>query len=331
MSNTRKLAAALVGCLAVVAALPAAAQVDVDVSVDNPGGTRALYVEDLVGQPLTALDFGVSRTQPFRVRVVDSTMDRTGFTVSATMTNLYLDTDDGLDLDGTPIDSVNLEIVNPTAALNVLDVSALVQPVFDTVSTISDTVICTTLGLTVVLGSCTVSLSDLEGKLQTLPLTVDLGALAGLPLLPQVAEEGEFTNPDYAGVAALAPQPPSPPDPTSRRMIQGTPVSSAAVLTALQTVLNSVLASQALGDKIDTGTVTSALRSTLGVAYDLLTTTQVNTILSSTVATVEALLPSDIRAQTGTYLSFPTLQVTVPDTAAAGSYKGTLVVTGLQP
>jgi hypothetical protein len=37
-----------------------------------------------------------------------------------------------------------------------------------------------------------------------------------------------------------------------------------------------------------------------------------------------------LRAQAGTYLSFPTLNVTVPDDASKGSYYGTLVVTAIQ-
>jgi hypothetical protein len=246
------------------------------------------------------------------------------------MTNLYFDTGTGLDFDGTPppIPSGNLEIVNPTAALNVVDVEAVVQPVFDTVTTITDPVFCALLGLTG--AGCTLSLSNLQGTLQTVPLTVNLSDLTGLPLLPQVAEEGPFTVPDYAGVAAPA-APTNPLAPTSLQMIEGTPVSTAAVLSALQTALNSVLSSQALTDKIATGTLTSALQTALGVVFSTLSSTQVDTILSSTVATVDALLPVSILGQTGTYFSFPVLGVTVPETAVAGSYKGTLAVTGLQP
>ena len=39
----------------------------------------------------------------------------------------------------------------------------------------------------------------------------------------------------------------------------------------------------------------------------------------------------DLLFQTGTYTSYPMLRVTVPEDQANGTYRGTLVVTGIQP
>ena len=319
--------------LVVVAVLGAAAGPaiadNVTIAVDNPGGSRTLYVEDLAGQPLTTMDFGATRSQPFRVRVVDSTMDRTDFTVSATMTNLYYDTGSGLDFTDQ-IDSWNIALSQPANPLNALSVAARVLPVFNTVSTVGDVVICGLLSLPLLGGNCTVSLSNLTGKVQSVPLTVDLANLANLPLLPQGNQTGAFTNPAYAGVAAAAPVPPGAPTATSYRLIRGTAVSNATVLGALDTALASVLSPLPLASRVDTAVITSALRSTLGVVWDLLSAAQITTVLGGTVATVQSLLSADVLGQTGTYLSLPVLDVTVPLTATAGTYQGSLVVTGLQ-
>lgn len=317
--------------LGLVVSTSAARGDNVDIAVDNPGGSRTLYVEDLTGQALTDLDFGATRAQPFRVRVVDSTMDRTGFTVSSSMTNLYLDDGaGGLDF-GTKIDSANVSISHPANPLNALSIAGRLQPTFDAVSTIADPVICGVLSLPVVGGQCTISVNDLQGKLQTVPLTVDLNDLTNLPLLPQGSDAGAFTNPTYEGLAALAPQPPSPPAATARQMLKGTSVNTAAVLSALDAALATVLGAQALGDMVDTGTVTAALRDATGLVWDALSPAQVTTVLGATVATAQSLVAAEVLGQTGTYLSLPLLSVDVPVDAMRGTYRGTLVVTGLQP
>src|SRR5688572_27915507 len=115
------LALGLVAVL-VAAAVPASAD-NVLVAVDNPGGSRAFYVEDLAGSPLTTLDFGTDRSMPFRVRVVDDVMDREPINISATMTNLYIDDEGTIDY-AKKIESINLDISNATNPLNVLDVEA---------------------------------------------------------------------------------------------------------------------------------------------------------------------------------------------------------------
>ncbi len=329
--NRTKFGPAL-AALGLVAALAAPALGDnVTVGVANPGGTRTLYVENLAGQPLTQLDFGTTRAQPFRVRVVDSTMDRSGFSVSATMTNMHVDTGSSLDW-AKKIDSANLSVSSATNPLNVVGVTASVQPLVDTLSTVTDATICSTLGLVMTLldgvNACRINLTGLAGNLQSaVPVTVTLSDLSNLPLLPQSPEVGAFTSPDYAGLTANDPNKPATFTPTPRRMITGSVVSTSAVLTALEGALDT----NPRSDLVPDSTITTGLRNTVGTAWDLLTTTQVTTVLDGTVASVQDLLPDQVKAQTGTYMSFPVLNVNVPAGAPKGNYKGTLVVTGLQP
>ncbi|PLS76318.1 MAG: hypothetical protein CYG61_02695 [Actinobacteria bacterium] len=328
MSKRRVLCGvAALGLLAAIAA-PARAG-EVVVAVDNPGGSRTLYVEDLAGNELTGLNFGTTRSLPFRVRVVDTTMDRSGFSVSATMTNLYVDDSGTIDY-AKKIDSAKLSISNTADPLNVLEVSASVRPAVDTVSTISDLLICQTLGLvtSIVNGSqvCQISATGLVGNVQSaVPVTVTLSDLTNLPLLPQAAEAGAFTDPDYAGVGANDPDKPSSFTPTPRRMLAGSVVSTDAVLSALKGALDTDPRSELISDTTIINGLSAAVAN-----WELLTTAQVTTVLAGTVATVENLVPEQVRAQTGTYLSFPALNVDVPTTAAKGNYKGTLVVTALQ-
>lgn len=327
---TRRLV--LVGAIVALGAAfiaPADAQVDVDVAVDNPGGSRALFVEDLTGQSLSELDFGNARSLPFRVRVVDSTMDRTGFSVSASMTNLYLDDGGTLDF-GESIPSSDVAVADPLNPLNLQDPTVLVQPVFDAVASIGDGTICTLLGLPLLGGVCEINLSDVTGELQTVELPVDLGDLSGLPLLPQSASPGAFTNPSFEGVAAPDPAGAGAPAATTRQLVSGTVVDDAAVLSNIEDELNDLLAGLDIDQQVDTGVLTSALRDTVGIVWDLLSGAQVDTVIESTTATLQSLTGTDLLAQAGTYLSFPMLELDVPDASPAGTYRGTLVVTGLE-
>lgn len=315
--------------LAAAAFAPAGAQVDVDVAVDNPGGSRSLFVEDLAGQSLSELDFGNARSLPFRVRVVDSTMDRTGFSVSAGMTNLYFEDGGSLDF-GDSIASENVAVDNALDPLNVLDPGTLVEPVFDTVSTIADDTICTLLGLPLVGGVCTIEAFDVTGLLQTVELPVDLSDLSGLPLLPQSVSPGAFTDPSFEGVGADDPDAAGAPAATTRRLVSGSPVSDATVLANVESELDTLLSTLGIEEQIDRDVLIAALREVVGVAWDTLDSTQVQTVIDSTVATLQALTGTNLLAQTGTYMSFPQLELTVPDDASAGTYRGTLVVTGLE-
>lgn len=327
--------ARIVSGLAAIALLagiaPSSAQTTVPVTLDNGASSRTLHVESMTGENLSSLDFDSSRSLPFRVKVVDSSFTRTPFTVSATMTNLYLD-NGALDYD-TKIASADVALGSQLNPLNILGVSAAVQPLVDTVSTVADGTICNVLGVvtTLVNGvpTCTLTASGLTGNLQNVNVNVDLGALTNLPLLPQANEIGAFTNPEFgtgtagagdtagkaAGVAA-----------TARRVISGSPVSTTTVLSALQNALTTT----PLATLVPENSVTAALQAQYSDTWMLLSSTQIATILASTAGTVQTLVPSQVLSQTGTYVSLPTLDVTVPSGIPAGKYSGTLVVTALQ-
>lgn len=317
--------------LAPVAGLQAA---EVTVSATAPGGSRTVFVENLVGAPLQSLDFGSSRAQPFRVRVVDATMSRSNFSVSASMTSLYPEIGSAVDLDGPalPITSANLGIDYPTNPLGVNSVAAVVEPVLDLVATVTGATctLLTTLGR-----SCLVNMNDVDALQQQLALPVDLNALSNLPLLPQTGQAGTFTNPAYAGVAAAAPRPSTAPAATQLEVLSGSAVANIA-LGPLDTVLQTLVATTPAVNLVDEEVLRGALRTALGTnlastaIFDTLSATDIQVILATVTATANALLAGDLLAQSGTYLSFPVLELAVPTSAAPGTYKGTLVVTALQ-
>lgn len=311
---------------AALVAAPAAAQTSVDVTLNNGvSGTRVLFVEDVTGSPLTSLDFGSARSLPFRVRVEDTTMSRDGFSVNATMTNLYRDNGGTLDY-ASKIASENLAISNPLNSLGVVDVSAHVQPLVDTVTTITDPAVC--LALTLGTSPCQLSLTGLVGEVQTVTSVVNLSDLSNLPLLPQAAEIGAFTAPDYQGAGAADPAKPGAFTPTSKRMLAGSPVATPAVLTALKTTLDGIVAGLPSEQVVNDDTLIAGAVALLGA----LTADQVTAILNSpTVVTVQNLLADHVLSQTGKYSSNPMLNVTIPEGAPAGSFRGTLVVTAIQP
>lgn len=324
------IAAAGVAAAAVAASVVPASAADVTVALSNPGGSRTVYVENLLGQPLSTLDFGTGRVQPFRVRVVDDTMDRNGFRVLATMTNLYKATGASSYDFATSIASDRVSVGYPATPVNALDIEAVVAPVYDLTETVTGT-LCTTLTTLSLPGAtpCDINLSGLTGVRQTLEQTVDLANLPGLPLVPQAGDTGAFTNPAYAGLAAAAPQPASPPAATSVRLLSG---DVGTTLTGLQSALNTVVTSaSSVTSLVPEADVTAALRDFLtGVVWDALLPADKTALVEGLTATARTLVPADLVAQTGTYLSFPQLNVAVPPSAAAGDYRGTLVVTSVQ-
>ena len=66
----------------------------VPVTLPSLGGVRQFAVETVSGTELTGLDLGTGGQQPFRTRVTDTAFANLtqGYSVSATMSNLYLKT-----------------------------------------------------------------------------------------------------------------------------------------------------------------------------------------------------------------------------------------------
>jgi hypothetical protein len=300
---------------------------EVTVAVSNPGGSRTVYVENLLGQTLTSLDFGTTRSQPFRVRVVDTTMDRSGFQVLTTMSHLYKVSGATHDWAST-IASSDISVNYPPDPLNLLDVHAVVAPVFDMTETVGGAT-CT--AIQAAGGSCNVALSAIEGLRKTVDLVVDLTDLSNLPLIPQIGETGDYAQPDFSGIGANDPNKPGSFTPTSRQVISGAVSNAVNTLNSISSALQALVAGQPISSLVDVDTVTGALRDDLGGAvYDALLPAQVQTIVDALSATVRAVTTGDIVGQTGTYLSYPKLDVNVPSTTSAGDYEGTLVVTAVQ-
>jgi hypothetical protein len=313
--------------LAAAAIVPAGAD-EVTVSVSNPGGSRTLFVENVLGQPLTALDFGTTRSQPFRVRVVDSTMDRSGFQVLTTMTKLYKVDGATYAWNDNPIPSTNLGISYPPDPLNLLDVEAIVTPVFNLTETLSGALCATvqTAG-----GSCDIAMTAVEGLRQTVDLVVDLTDLNSLPLIPQIGETGDFTAADYAGIGADDPNKPGTFTPTNRQVISGALNTAADTVTSISTALQALVAGQPASSLVDVDTLGGALRDAMtGPVFDALLPVTVGQIIDGLQAAVQSISAADIIGQSGTYLSYPQLDAVVPEGQAAGDYKGTLVVTAVQ-
>ena len=328
-----KLIPAVTGLVGVTAlALPATAA-DVTLALNNPGGSRTVYVEDLLGQPLSTLDFGATRSQPVRVRVVDTTMDRAGFQVSATMSNLYKATGASTYDRTKSIPSSAVSVGYPQVPISVKDVSATVTPVFDLAENVTGGTLCTAIQL--VGGTvCNIAVSGVRGLRQSVTVPVDLADLAPLPLVPQQGETGAFTTPNYLGIGDHPGKPDPVPTATSRRFVSG---GLGTVLTGIQARLVALLGTTAPASSvIDTGTLTTTLRTALGTGvggvpvFDLLSAADAQSLVDGLTATLLTLTPSDVVAQSGTYLSFPLLNVAVPSTTEAGDYRGTLVVTSVQ-
>lgn len=306
------------------AGVPAGAQ-NVPVTLTNPSGTRVIAIEDMTGSQLASLDFGTTRELPFRVRVQDTDYTRSDFSVSATMTNLYVH--DGTNYDyNEKIPSAQVSLGSQANPLNVLGLTATVQPTVNTVTTLADGTICGLLGLSG--SSCTLNTTGLTGKVvEDLAMTIDsLADLPDLPIVPQANDQGAFTNPSYATGSAGE----LDPGKTGTAATALSLVEGDAVLTPVLTELDGALAALPLDQVVNPDSVVAALQSQFPLVWGLLSTAQIDTILAATDAVPVPLTVDGILSLTGTYLSLPTLEVNVPTTAASGNYRGTMVVTGLQ-
>ena len=376
MSRRVALALALVGiaaagapALAVTATCtgsPATCVAGVPVSVVGLGGTRQFTVEDVKGDDLTSLDLGTGGAQPFRTHVSDTGFTAMGqsFSVSATMTNLYLRQGGGHDfavkvpssdvsigfgsnpLSGSGISLVDLPSLTVSGTLSscssmsaglksALGLSALGVPL--DVSNVQLTLLCTLLGVAGGPVSATV-----DGALQT--VTPALSSLADLPTPLSGATGGTFTNPSFAAGTVGSGDPAA----------TGTPATSVALMsggalqltnglkTALTSALGTALSGLPLVNATDTGTQTTLaavvdglsssatqLTSVLGSVLSTLTAANQVAVLNTLTGSLVAPVIGDIAGLTGQYYGFPVLRAT-PSTPVAGTYDGTLTVTFVQ-
>jgi hypothetical protein len=298
----------------------------VDVTYSTASGNRTLAVETVTGDPLTSIDYATSDSFPFAVKVVDTDMTHTGFTIDASMTKLYFFDGQDLLVNG-PIASSNLGISSTLDSL-ASGVDAVVQPVYDIVLTIPGGLgsLCATLQGLGLISSCNITLQNVAAD--ALSLVSDLG-LDGLPIVPQNPDTGSFDCPAYDN----APESDPGGCPTTQiEVLQGSLNLDAGFLSsitgavdAIADGLTSLAGLNSVG--ISSTDLVNQLVSQIG-----LNNTQANAVLgvvSGVATTVDA--TTGILSQTGTYKSFPILDLTVPtgvDAPAEGTYKGTLVVTG---
>ena len=100
-----------------------------------------------------------------------------------------------------------------------------------------------------------------------------------------------------------------------------------ALTSALQTAYNGKTAAQlAAAGLIDQSAVIAAVAQQLGITPDLLSAADVTTIMTTLTGTISGITGS-VLGQSGSYNTLPTLSINVPSSAAAGVYRGELVVT----
>lgn len=355
------------GVTATCTGSPATCVAGVPVSVVGLGGTRQFTVEDVHGADLTAIDLGTGGVQPFRTHVKDTGFTATGqsFSVSATMTNLYLRdgaghnyavkvpssdvaigfgavplSGKGISLDDLPTLSISgtlsscLNLSAPLKAALGLDALGLVLDP----SNVNLANLCTLLG---VAGGPVTATAD--GVLQT--VTPTLSSLLDLPTPLSGATGGTFTNPSFeAGtVGAADPAGSGAPAATSVPLMSGGAMAiTPGLLAALTSALTDQLAGLPLVNSTDTGTQTtvaalvaalsaspSAISSTLGAVVAALPLADQVTVLETLASTLVAPVAGDVAALNGDYYAFPLLRAT-PSTPVAGTYDGTLTVTFVQ-
>jgi hypothetical protein len=338
----------------------------IGVSYVTVDGTRQFSVTKADGSGLTGFPFvDGTLSLPFRTRVADANrlLNGSGYQVSATMSNLYLQTSTGHDW-STYIPSSALSLgygANPLAATALLPVSPDVA-LAGTLATCTSPAIATALGYTVtslataLLSLGNTSLINLCNALTTLagaPLNtvtkvatqaVDVstalaGSLTSLPYALTGAQEiGAFTSPAYSGQLGSG-EPTQAGVATAKRIMTGTSlVGTAGSLTGLLAALTTKVQTTLSGLPLvsDTGapalltlsqaeTALNAVQPTVASAITALTATQAAALINQLTATVQAVTGVDLSTVTGNEDAFPVLTAT-PAASKAGTYDGTMVV-----
>ena len=361
----------ITGTCLVAAALPALAD-PVVVSLEDSLGSRQFEVQNITGGQLSTIDLGNGGSQPFRTVVTDSEFKNltSGYSVSATMNNLYLEDGNGGYTWGTSVPSSDLSLdygTSPLSALGVsfpvvpqLTVSGTLQSCADLDSTTKSVLGLSSLGAvldltdTALLNLCSALLTaDNLGVTATVDSTVqqitsDLTSALALTELPTAltgATPGTFDNADYsvgtigagdAGGKAGAPAA------TSLGIMTGTPGMVSALQGVITTKVNAAIGGLPLTSATDPAKTTiAALLEELGAST--------NTAVANVATALGALDAAQQSAVLNTLSSVTVVapQLTdllslsaqyygfpilraAPSTPLAGSYKGTMTVTFVQ-
>lgn len=340
---------------------------EVSVTASGPG-SRQLQVLDLAGNNLTSLALQPGVPQPFRVKVSDTGVGQltvlatngspaAGFTVDATMNNLYAG---GSATATAMIESKDVSIGFPgTGGLQAgATVTALPRillngtlgsctAVFSTLATLLS-------GLSPTSGAGLTLCAALGGATATTgPTITDLTVAAdaaetidGLTQVPFTLggqDPGAFTLPDYANGIGNADTRGLGVAGTVRTLLTGTPAISSALTAELNSALSALSSQTAISEtganaKTSVTNVLGAMAAipalnSLYTALMGLSPAQAAGILNQYLTgVVQPIGLSDILSVTGAYQSFPTITAS-PSTPvpAAGTYKGTMTVTLVQP
>ncbi len=335
MRKAKRIVAGLLAFVLVGMGSGALAQ-SITVEAQVVGGTRAHTLKTLGGDDLTAVAFGASGSFPFLSNVTDLQYDRTGYQVTATLSDLYAW--DGADFEcGTKLDASAVSLgwaVDPTS---VTDVEALPSTVWDLTGQL-DSTLASLLGVS---DGTTITVTDLAGEQIDRALAgVFDGLEDSLPIQVDTGTGGAFTNPAPHSTCE-----PAPADPATVHSIQeGSPNDLTALFNWVTNEVTDAADVDTNGDitgteLVDSGEVTDAdlaeavrqaladagvnlgLLDTLLAAGDI-TMDDIYALLTATLDPITSLL-----GQTGTYLSVPELSLSVPGGVPGGTYRGTMTVT----
>ncbi len=298
-------------------------------------GTRTLTLKSLVGDELTGVSMGTTGTAGFVANVTDLQYSRAGYQVTAALSNLYLHDGAGYDCSKT-LGALNFSLDFLVDPVTVADVEAIAEAVWDLTGSLPGD-LALLLG---VAGGTVVDVTGLDGE----QLGRDLaGVLQGvedsLPIKVAPGTGGAFENP-----GPHADCDPTPSSTTTLSLQNGTDSDLSDLFTWVGSEItaaadpdsNGVISATELVDsgEVNADAMAEAVRQALsdaGVNLGLLDSlidagtlsiTDIYDVLEATLEPVTALL-----GQTGTYLSLPKLNVSVPAGTSAGTYRGTLTVT----
>lgn len=337
--------AAVVGTTISAQAFADTAATSPPVTLAVVNGQRLLQVtgSDLVGP--ASLGFGTNATEaPFGVLVTDLAHARTGYDVSATLSDLYrLDRDQasGFDCASRVASSrfgVGFGVAPPFVPA--VDVAALLDPALTFTGETTD----------LPTGSVRTLLEGAGITKVTAQVQGALTELASAVTLMDVTDGANGADPTFSAPAAHADCDPSAASPTSRFLQSGTPASvdpasfvpafvglldgadgtvEDAVITPAEAIAAQVL--QPGTDQPD-GQLYEATRNSLatllaGVDLGLLTVDQITAEVVAVITTVQSDLLLDLVGQSGVYANLPKLVYDPDPNAVTGLYQGTMTVT----
>ncbi|HEX2029656.1 MAG TPA: hypothetical protein VHF25_16865 [Nitriliruptorales bacterium] len=336
--------AAVVGTTLSTQAFADTAATNPPVTLAVVNGQRLLQVtgSDLVGP--ASLGFGTSATEaPFGVLVTDLAHARTGYDVSATLSDLYrLDPTQpsGFDCASSVASSqfgVGFGVAPPFVPD--VDVAALLDPALTFTGTTSNLPI----------GAVRTLLSGIGITEVTAQVQGALTELTSATALMDVSD-GANSDPAFTAPAPHADCDPSASSPTSRFLQSGTPATldPASMLPDLAALLDGAdgtvedavitpaeaVAAQVLQSGTDQpgGQLYDATRNSLaaqlsGIDLGLLNLDQITAAVVGVMTTVQSDLLLDLVGQSGVYANLPKLVYDPDPNAVSGLYQGTMTVT----